>query len=119
MEDQVLAGVKALLARGGRRGFVTYDELDRALPQEHFTAEQIEDFMAGLWEMGIHAVEGGEGDDDDDPVDAPPSGPQGPPPLRGEAEPERPLESIRAAGSPLGMLGQTKTMSWPKAAMRA
>ncbi|WP_241667106.1 RNA polymerase sigma factor region1.1 domain-containing protein [Muricoccus nepalensis] len=109
MEDHLLAGVKALLERGRHRGFVTYDELNLAMPQEHFTAEQIEDTMASLWEMGIHVVEGGGGDDDD-PVGTPPYGPQGPPPLRGEAEPERPLESTKATGSSLGVLGPTRRM---------
>lgn len=113
MEDRdryhLRAAVEALLARGKRRGFVTYDELHRALPQEHVTAEQIEDTMALLWEMGIHAVEGEDGDDGDDPVDVPPEGPLGPLPLQGEAEFERHDRSTEAVGGPMGGSAQAST----------
>jgi len=57
-----LAGqaVKKMLARGKERGYVTYDELNAALPQDQVSSEQIEDTMARLSEMGISVVESDE-----------------------------------------------------------
>ncbi len=53
-----LAGVvKKLVARGKERGFVTYDELNNALPAEEFSSEQIEDAMATISDIGIQLVE--------------------------------------------------------------
>ncbi|MCE2509715.1 MAG: RNA polymerase sigma factor RpoD [Alphaproteobacteria bacterium] len=55
--DTVNAAVKKLLTRGKGRGYVTYDELNAALPSEQASSEQIEDIMAMLSEMGINLVE--------------------------------------------------------------
>ena len=52
--------VKKLIARGKERGYVTYDELNAALPQDQVSSEQIEDTMAMLSEMGINVVESEE-----------------------------------------------------------
>src|SRR6476469_411992 len=57
------ASVKKLVARGKKRGYITYDELNEALPQDQ--NEQIEDIMASLSEMGINVVEAEEADEDD------------------------------------------------------
>ncbi len=54
------AAIKKLLARGKARGFVTYDELNAALPAEEYTSEQIEDMLAKLAEMGVNIVEADE-----------------------------------------------------------
>ena len=54
------AEIKALIKRGKERGFVTYDELNGALPSEKVSSEQIEDTMAILSEMGINVVENEE-----------------------------------------------------------
>ena len=40
------ATVKKLLAKAKRRGFLTYDELNAALPQDQMSSEQIEDVMS-------------------------------------------------------------------------
>jgi RNA polymerase primary sigma factor len=65
--DQHEAAIKKLKARAKKRGFVTVDELNEALPQEHMTSEQIEDVMSEISEMGVNIVESAEaGDDDDD-----------------------------------------------------
>ena len=48
------AEIKALIKRGKERGYVTYDELNAALPSEQVSSEQIEDTMAILSEMGIN-----------------------------------------------------------------
>jgi RNA polymerase primary sigma factor len=51
------AAIKKLLARGKERGFVTYDELNAALPPEEVSSEQIEDTMTTLSELGVNVVE--------------------------------------------------------------
>ncbi len=52
-----VVSVKKLIARGKERGFVTYDDLNTALPPDQVSSEQIEDAMAMLSEMGINVVE--------------------------------------------------------------
>jgi RNA polymerase primary sigma factor len=54
------ASVKKLLARAKRRGTITYDELNEALPQDQMSSEQIEDIMAAISEMGVNIVESDE-----------------------------------------------------------
>ncbi len=61
--DAMGATIKKMVARGKERGYVTYDELNAALPQERFSSEQIEDTMAMLSEMGINVVENEESED--------------------------------------------------------
>ena len=61
--DSAVASIKKLLARGKERGYVTYDEINAALPPEQVSSEQIEDTMAQLSEMGINVIDGEEGDD--------------------------------------------------------
>ena len=61
------ASVKKLLARAKRRGVITYDELNEALPQDMFNSDQIEDITAALNEMGVNIVENDE--DAADPED--------------------------------------------------
>jgi len=59
--------IKKLLARAKKRGVITYDELNEALPQDQMSSEQIEDVMSAISEMGVNIVEAAEaGDDDDD-----------------------------------------------------
>jgi len=55
--DTLGAGVKRLVARGKERGYVTYDELNSALPPDQVSSEQIEGTMTMLSEMGINVVE--------------------------------------------------------------
>ncbi len=54
------ADVKKLLARGKKRGYLTYDELNAALPQDEMSSEQIEDIMSAISDMGINIVESDE-----------------------------------------------------------
>jgi RNA polymerase primary sigma factor len=61
--DGMGLAVKKMIARGKERGYVTYDELNSALPPESSSSEQIEDTMAMLSEMGINVVESEEQDD--------------------------------------------------------
>jgi RNA polymerase primary sigma factor len=57
------AAVKKLVARGKERGYVTYDELNAALPSEQVSSETIEDTMAMLSDLGINVVENEESED--------------------------------------------------------
>jgi RNA polymerase primary sigma factor len=59
------AAVKKLVARGKERGYITYDELNAALPSETVSSETIEDTMAMLNELGINVVENEESEDSD------------------------------------------------------
>lgn len=58
--------VKALIANGKERGYVTYEELNEALPQDQLSSEQIEDAMAMISEMGINVVESSEVDEEEE-----------------------------------------------------
>ncbi len=64
--DNQNANLKKLLAKGKTRGFVTYDELNAALPPEEFSSEQIEDMMGKLSEMGINIIEASEDDEEEE-----------------------------------------------------
>ncbi|MEQ8247623.1 MAG: RNA polymerase sigma factor RpoD [Alphaproteobacteria bacterium] len=55
--DSVNKDVKKLLQKAKERGYVTYDEINEAMPQDQVTSEQIEDTMAMLSEMGVNVVE--------------------------------------------------------------
>ncbi|MDP3675823.1 MAG: RNA polymerase sigma factor RpoD [Novosphingobium sp.] len=54
------ASIKKLIARAKRRGVITYDELNEALPQDQMSSEQIEDIMSAISEMGVNIVESDE-----------------------------------------------------------
>ena len=54
------AQFKRLLKLGKERGYITYDELNTALPQDKLTSEQIEDAMTAISEMGINIIESEE-----------------------------------------------------------
>jgi RNA polymerase primary sigma factor len=60
------ASLKKLIARAKKRGYVTYDELNEALPQDQMASEQIEDIMSSLNELGINVVENEEADEDEE-----------------------------------------------------
>jgi len=55
--DATNQGVKRMLAVAKERGYVTYDELNKALPPDSVSSEQIEDTMAMLDASGINVVE--------------------------------------------------------------
>src|SRR6476661_1934072 len=71
--DTIAIAIKKMVARGKERGYLTYDELNAALPQDQVSSEQIEDTMTMLSELGINLAEAEEGEaetrgnvDDDD-----------------------------------------------------
>ena len=58
--DLTDAGVKKFIKQAKARGYVTMDELNKVLPSEEVTSEQIEDTLAMLSEMGVNVVESEE-----------------------------------------------------------
>ncbi len=79
------ANIKKLISRAKKKGYITYDELNEALPQDQMSSEQIEDVMAAINDMGVNIVENDEaGDDADD-----------------EAEQEEEIEAVDTA-DPMG-----------------
>ena len=64
------ASIKKVIARAKKRGYITYDQLNEALPQGEMTSDQIEDVSAALSEMGINIVENDEAGEDGDEPDA-------------------------------------------------
>lgn len=65
------ASIKKLIARAKKRGFITYDELNEALPQDQMSSEQIEDVMSAISEMGVNIVENEEGSEEEEEKDQP------------------------------------------------
>src|ERR1700757_2115150 len=61
--DTLAAAIKKMLARGKERGYLTYDELNAALPQDQVSSEQIEDTMTMLSELGVNLIESEESDE--------------------------------------------------------
>ncbi|MEE3000911.1 MAG: RNA polymerase sigma factor RpoD [Pseudomonadota bacterium] len=64
--DSINAAVKKMIVLGKQRGFVTYDELNSALPQDQVSSEQIEDTMSMLSESGVNVVENEDSEDNSD-----------------------------------------------------
>ena len=54
------ASVKKLIAKAKKKGYVTYDELNDALPQGEKSSDQIEDIQSALSDMGVQIVESDE-----------------------------------------------------------
>jgi RNA polymerase primary sigma factor len=60
MLDMSQAAVKKMIAQAKAKGYITLDELNKALPPDQVSSEQIEDVMALLSEMGVNVVEDDE-----------------------------------------------------------
>src|SRR4029079_5175147 len=58
------ASVKKLIARAKKRGVITIDEINAAIPADQ--NEQIEDIMSTLNDMGVQIVENDEASEDDE-----------------------------------------------------
>jgi len=65
LPQNVAGSIEKLLARGGERGYVTYDELSATLPLDQLSSEEIEDTMTMLSELGITVT---ESDESEEPV---------------------------------------------------
>ncbi|MDG2002630.1 MAG: RNA polymerase sigma factor RpoD, partial [Novosphingobium sp.] len=81
------ASIKKLIARAKRRGVITVDELNEALPQDQMTTDQIEDIMSAISEMGVNIVESDEDSASDD------SGVEEIEPASGDTSPKPPVET--------------------------
>jgi RNA polymerase primary sigma factor len=64
------ANVKKLLTRAKKKGYITIDELNEALPQDQMSSEQIEDVMSAINEMGVQIVENEEAGEDGEEAEA-------------------------------------------------
>ncbi|MEO1029134.1 MAG: RNA polymerase sigma factor RpoD [Pseudomonadota bacterium] len=53
-------GVKKFIKQAKAKGYVTHEELNKVLPSDELTSDQIEDTMSALSEMGITVVESEE-----------------------------------------------------------
>jgi hypothetical protein len=69
--DTLNAAIKKMIAAGKERGYVTYDELNAALPPDQVSSEQIEDTMSMLSEAGVNVVEGEETEEVEEAEDKP------------------------------------------------
>ncbi|MDB2682992.1 RNA polymerase sigma factor RpoD [Alphaproteobacteria bacterium] len=49
--------LKKLIKGGKAKGFLTYDEINKAIPAEEFSSEQIDDAMAMFSDIGLQLVE--------------------------------------------------------------
>ncbi|MBV9062414.1 MAG: RNA polymerase sigma factor RpoD, partial [Alphaproteobacteria bacterium] len=58
--------VRKMIQKAKARGYVTYDELNKVLPSEKVSSEQIEDTMSMLSEMGINVIESEEQEESGD-----------------------------------------------------
>ncbi|WP_375289801.1 RNA polymerase sigma factor RpoD [Qipengyuania sp.] len=54
------ASIKKLISKAKKKGYVTYDELNAALPQGEMSSDQIEDIQSALSDMGVQIVENDE-----------------------------------------------------------
>ncbi len=52
--------LRKLIHRGKERGYITYDELNEALPQSQLSSEQIDEAMTTLSDIGISVVDSDE-----------------------------------------------------------
>ncbi len=68
--DSINVALKKLVAKGKERGFVTFDELNAALPQDIASSEQIEDAQAMFSDLGINLIEGDEEETPAAPIEA-------------------------------------------------
>ncbi len=52
--------IKSLLKKGKASGYITHDQLNKALPDGELTSEQIEDVMVAINELGINIIDQNE-----------------------------------------------------------
>ncbi|MEO1019856.1 MAG: RNA polymerase sigma factor region1.1 domain-containing protein, partial [Pseudomonadota bacterium] len=63
--DMSQTAVKKMIAEARERGFITYDQLNKVLPPDQVSSEQIEDVMSMLSEMGINIIEEEEAEEEE------------------------------------------------------
>ncbi|GAG21927.1 unnamed protein product [marine sediment metagenome] len=52
-DEQALSAIEQLLGLGNTQGYVTYDDVMKAVPEAELNIEQLEDALAALIERGI------------------------------------------------------------------
>ena len=60
--DSLGSAIKRVVEKGKARGYITVEELNKALPSEKETSEQIEDIMSEISDMGISIISESEAD---------------------------------------------------------
>jgi len=60
--DSLGSAVKRIVEKGKTRGYITVEELNKALPSEKESSEQIEDIMAEISDMGISIISESDAD---------------------------------------------------------
>ena len=65
MTDTSQTAIKKMIAEARERGYITYDQLNAALPPDQVSSDQIEDVMSMLSEMGIQVTEDDEVDEEE------------------------------------------------------
>ena len=60
--------IKKMISEARARGYITYDSLNKALPPNQVSSEQIEDVMSMLSEMGINIIEDEDSDEAENAV---------------------------------------------------
>ena len=63
--DMSQAAVKKMIGEAREKGYITYDQLNRVLPPDQVSSEQIEDVMSMLSEMGINIIEDEEAEEEE------------------------------------------------------
>ena len=69
--DSLGHAVKVLIEKGKSTGYITVEELNKALPSEKETSEKIEDIMSSISDLGISLISEAEADDfeAEEPID--------------------------------------------------
>ncbi|MDB5478515.1 MAG: rpoD [Alphaproteobacteria bacterium] len=63
--DKMTKAVKRMIDRAKTRGYVTYEELNRTLPEDQNSSEQIEDVMTMFSDLGINVIDSDEEEDEE------------------------------------------------------
>jgi len=62
--------IKKMIGEAREKGYITYDQLNQALPPDQVSSEQIEDVMSMLSEMGINIIEAEDVEEEEQKVTA-------------------------------------------------
>ena len=63
--DMSQTAVKKMIGEARERGYITYDQLNKVLPPDQVSSEQIEDVMSMLYEMGINIIEAEDAEEEE------------------------------------------------------
>ena len=66
MIDMSQTAVKKMIGDARERGYITYDQLNKVLPPDQVSSDQIEDVMSMLSEMGIQVTEEHESEEEEE-----------------------------------------------------